>query len=307
MTWHPGERAVQRRAGSGAQVEGLVLPPEIPPVAQDFLAERPWLVVGAADDEGRMWATALHGPPGFLHADERSVHVAATPVPGDPLAPVLAREADVGALAIDPATRRRMRLNGRSRPLPGGLLLETEQVYANCPKYIVAREPAPAARRPGTPVTGGALDAAQAAQVRAADTFFVATRAPGHGADASHRGGRPGFVVVHDERHLTWPDYRGNGMFNTLGNLEADPAAGLLFCDFARGDLLLLSGRARVVWDPSRVAEFPRAQRLVDLTVEHVVARPGAAPLLWDGEQASKVSPPAPEGPVSGPLEAALK
>ena len=65
----------------------------------------------------------------------------------------------------------------------------------------------------------------QRAWVAAADTFFIASAAPGGGADASHRGGNPGFVRVRDAATLEWPDYSGNTMFNTLGNITADTPA----------------------------------------------------------------------------------
>ena len=101
-------------------------------------------------------------------------------------------------------------------------------------------------RRRSKPCDG--LDDAARALIAAADTFFVASRSrpevgSGGGLDMSHRGGRPGFVGVHGDT-LAIPDFRGNRFFNTLGNLLGDPRAGLLFVDFASGDLLQLQGRA---------------------------------------------------------------
>ncbi|MBZ4358990.1 pyridoxamine 5'-phosphate oxidase family protein, partial [Mycobacterium tuberculosis] len=80
----------------------------------------------------------------------------------------------------------------------------------------------------------------------------------------SHRGGMPGFVRVDDARTLTTPDFSGNRFFNTLGNLQHDPRAGLLFVDFDNGDLLYVAARAEIVWDGPLVASFDGAQRVVD-------------------------------------------
>ena len=77
--------------------------------------------------------------------------------------------------------------------------------------------------------------------IEAADTFFLGTTHAISGNDASHRGGPPGFVRVAPE-HLWWPDYPGNNMFNSFGNLSADPTAALLFMDFRAGITLQLSG-----------------------------------------------------------------
>lgn len=301
MGWHPGERAIQERVGVTDVADSLLgaIFTEIPPLAEDFLRDQPWLLLGAQDEHGQMWATALYGLPGFADVrDPRTVHIDALPAAGDPLAEVLADEAEIGLLAIDPPTRSRMRLNGHSSPAPGGIVVHSEQVYPNCPKYISARRaklvgdgstPRDAAVSRGTK-----LSADQRKLLKAADTFFIATRAPGHGTDVSHRGGTPGFVVVEDGRRLTWPDYHGNSIFNTLGNISLDPHTGLLFIDFERGDMLQLTGRAEVVWDPERIAAFPRAERLVDFEIDAVVHQRGAAGLHWSFESPSKLNPPVP-------------
>ena len=70
---------------------------------------------------------------------------------------------------------------------------------------------------------------------------------PTRGADASHRGGASGFVRV-DGADLWWPDYAGNNMFTSMGNIAANPDAALLFVDFATGATLHLSGTATLEW-----------------------------------------------------------
>lgn len=85
--------------------------------------------------------------------------------------------------------------------------------------------------------------------ITAADTFFIGSAHVQAGTDASHRGGNPGFVQVHDSRTLRWPDYAGNNLFNTLGNLNVEARAGLLFLDFEHGHTLQLTGSATVSWE----------------------------------------------------------
>ena len=106
---------------------------------------------------------------------------------------------------------------------------------------------------------GLALTAKQQDWIQKADTFFVATAHPFRGADASHRGGQPGFVAVVDAQTLIWPDYSGNMMFNTLGNIVSNPKSGLLFLDFDTGRTLQLTGAAEIVWEPAEVARFAGA------------------------------------------------
>ncbi|QFZ21497.1 pyridoxamine 5'-phosphate oxidase family protein [Saccharothrix syringae] len=296
-TYHRGERAVQRRAGVLDRADHTLraVRTSVPDVAADFLARQPVLFLGAADDRGRLWGTALAGEPGFLRVpDGRTVEVAATPAAADPLAGVLAGPAAVGAIAVEPGTRRRMRVNGTARPRDGGLVVAVEQVVANCPKYIQQRVPerVPGAAEPRVTGRGVALTAAQQVWVRAADTFFVTTASDEGDVDTSHRGGNPGFVRVRSGTELEWPDYAGNAMFLTLGNLDVNPAAGLLFCDWATGATLHVSGRARVDWSADRAADHPGAERVVLFTVTDVVEVAGLVPLRWGEPGYSRFNPP---------------
>ena len=276
--FHEGELAIQRRAGVAANAEriGRIIRREIPEAARAFAAAQRFVVLGAADAAGRVWATLLQGEPGFLSAPtEELLRIGARAPPGDPLTETLAREADVGLLVIHPATRRRMRVNGRARPHePYGLEVATREVYSNCQKHIRAREVGfPRATGQSLVVErGGALTPAQAALLAAADTLFIASRHPRAGADVSHRGGPPGFVRICAPDRLVMPDYPGNMMFNTLGNLAADPRAGLLLVDFDGGGTLQLTGRAAIHWDPAARGDFPGAERLVELRIDEVVA-----------------------------------
>ncbi len=287
---HAGEVAVQRRTGVRLAEHGSArVRAGIPEVAARFLESQRMVVIGAEDREGRVWAAPLTGRPGFVTpAGDRTILVDA--VPGAPLAGLFDDEHDIGMLAIEPWSRRRMRVNGRARRDGGRLNVRTEQVYSNCPKYLqkrtITEDLEPGER---TSWSGNRLSEAQREWIRAADTFFVATHAPGLGSDVSHRGGNPGFVEVVDDRRLVWPDYAGNLMYMTLGNLELNPAAGLLFLDWTTGDALHLTGRARVDWDPR---EVPGARRLVEFDVEHVLEAGGASPLRWAFEEYSRFNPP---------------
>ncbi|GAB2743700.1 pyridoxamine 5'-phosphate oxidase family protein [Streptomyces bullii] len=290
--YHRGSRAVQDRVGVRAAADhvGRSIGQGIKPVAAAFLELQPLLVVGAADPAtGRVWASALTGTPGFVRATgPRQMSVTGGTRPTDPLAAALTTPGtSVGTIALDPRTRRRMRLNGRLRRTARGFAVEADQVFSNCPKYLQRRHSYETVERtPGQPGRGGELSAAQAAFVRAADTFFVASVHDG-GADASHRGGNPGFVRVDSPRELSWRDYAGNAMFLTLGNLAADPRAGLLFLDWATGTALQLTGEARTEFGAD-------GERRVRFTVEEVVETPSAVPLRWSPPEFSPANPDPP-------------
>lgn len=303
MSFHDGELEVQRRAGVeriaakvGAGALGTALTEEV----AAFLAQRFFLVAGAADPQGRIWASLLIGPPGFARpADASRLALAAAPQPGDPLERALeAGVTPVGLLALESSTRSRVRVNGTASRVPGGIGVEVGEVFGNCPKYIQRRDPkrllgdgSAGKRGPEQDRLGGA----ETELVRSCDTFFIASHHAARGADASHRGGRPGFVVVGDDgRRLTWGDYAGNNMFKTLGNLSTDPRCGLLFVDWEEGTTLQISGRADVVWDDHRLEAWPGAQRLVEVGIESVVATERGFPVGWELVEAHRLNPPVP-------------
>ena len=101
--------------------------------------------------------------------------------------------------------------------------------------------------------------------------FFLATADPEGRPDCSFKGGDPGFVRVLAPDLLAFPDYDGNGMFKSLGNIAANPHIGLLFIGMEdRPRRLRVNGTARVVLDDPRMAEFEGAQALVLVTPEDI-------------------------------------
>lgn len=287
--YHSGEREVQARAGVRDMAEriGRGIRSSIPGVAQAFLRHLPFAVAGSRDSRGRVWASILTGEPGFLEAiDDRTIRIAATPPAGDPLWESLDRGGHLGMLAIDFASRQRMRVNGTAEVLADGTIrLTTQEVFSNCQKYIQARnveDGAVSAQGPGPARRANALTAGQQRWIERADTFFVASAHEEAGADASHRGGLPGFVKIRDSRRVAWPDYEGNMMFQTLGNIAANPNAGLLFVNFETGTTLQITGKARIEWDPEAAKEFAGAERVVEFEAEQVIEIPNAVPLRWN-------------------------
>lgn len=290
---NPGEVVVRRRAGVDADDWGSAsVTNTIPEVAAEFLRGQRLLIVSARRD-GEIWVTVLHGHPGFVQVVDESTLAITARIPAvDPLGTAFDDRQEIGILAIEPATRRRMRINGHVRAAGNQLLVATDQVYSNCPKYIQTRTiTAERATPPGTQVVTPTLTSSQQRWVTSADTFFIGTGASGYGLDVSHRGGNPGFIDVLEPGRIAWPDYTGNSMFMTLGNLELDRHAGLLFIDWERGHTLHVAGRARVDWDEERAARHPGAHRIVDMEVHQVMQIDNRAPLSWQLNKYSRFNP----------------
>jgi len=310
--WHEGELAMQRSVGVVERMAGpgrnQVGRTWMPDQHRQFYAQLPFVILGAVDTEGEVWATLRAGRPGFMHAD--IAEKLTLELARDPLDPADAGMEDgdgIGMLGIELHTRRRNRLNGLvSRQSDERFHIDVTQAYGNCPQYIQLRQyeftDAPAGLVSKLP----ALDADAVAMIRAADSFYVASYVVRDGkrqVDASHRGGKPGFVRVDEDGVLTIPDFSGNLFFNTLGNFLLNPRAGLVFVDFRNGDLLQLSGRAEVILDAPEIAAFMGAERLWRFTPQQIVRRPAALPLRWIDVAAGADSGASPNALITGSWE----
>ena len=295
--FHAGEQTIQSLASVRDRMElrgRAVIRDYMPEQHRAFFAGLTFMVVGLADQNGHPWATTLSGPAGFMNSEEENLlAVKAWPDSGDPLYSCLRDGASIGGLGIELSTRRRNRINGRieSCVVGEGFSIRVQQSFGNCPKYIQARNERPRhpSRRAPECRTASHLGDSEVSFVAEADTFFIASRSAqldqqdsSQGLDVSHRGGRPGFVRVISPNQLCFPDYSGNLLFNTLGNLEVDARAGLLFIDFQSGRMLYVIGRARISWDVPESMRSAGVERLIFLDIQRVVNREHAFPLSFD-------------------------
>jgi uncharacterized protein len=102
------------------------------------------------------------------------------------------------------------------------------------------------------------------------DMFFLATADEQGRPQCSYKGGDPGFVRVLDAQTLAFPNWDGNGMYLSLGNLARNPHVGLLFIDWASGKRLRVNGVASVDEDDPLLVEYPLAQLVVRVHVTEV-------------------------------------
>ena len=97
--------------------------------------------------------------------------------------------------------------------------------------------------------------------------FFLATADAEGRPDCSFKGGLPGFVRIAAPDLLVFPDYDGNGMFRSLGNIRVNPHVGLLFMRIGdKPGRLRVNGRAELVFDDPLLDALPGAQMLVKVT-----------------------------------------
>lgn len=299
--FHKGEQAIQTRLGVRESMEKfgkMVIRDHLPQQHRDFYQQLPFIVVGHADQNGDPWVSFLCKPPGFIQSpNNRQLELNISLSKGDPLLETLNVNHEnniltrLGLLGIELPSRRRNRLSVHVAHFSDQqILLDVDQAFGNCPQYIQSRELRflPEHQRNSEKFENiSELDQKAVSLIEKADTFFIASYIDteegkeSNGADASHRGGRPGFIRVNDPISITIPDYSGNNHFNTFGNILENGKAGLLFIDFDSGDILTITGDARINWDSAAISHFEGAQRLLEFTITKARWIKNSLPVRW--------------------------
>lgn len=247
--FHQGELELQKRLGSKVDGEKAkrILLPELLPQAINFITNQECVYLSTIDNKGDLWISPLIGKGLFLVLSTKIMVLRLDQL----LLPLkleqLVKPFLVGFLFIDTVNRRRYRVNGMAHVEENKLEVEVLEAYTNCPKYIQARSTSYAYNSQAHIEEGKELTESLQKLVRAADTFYVASKNASGNMDASHRGGNPGFITFNTKGQLCIPDYHGNGLFNTLGNFVTYPRAGLLFIDYETHSFVQLTGNVEVV------------------------------------------------------------
>ena len=293
--FHAGEVAVHADWGIDTdgyeQASKQMMLPEMNPEERLFISALTFSFAGTVDDSGRPWASPLFA------VDSQSLFDITSPTGmtirtglgnGDPLLSNIEANNELSVVFFETSTRRRAKSIGTGIVGEAGeISYEMKRIFGICPKYIFKREHTPSIEASGhRPEARVELDAADRVQLRHADTIFFASHSP-HGADVTHRGGPPGFIRILDARTLEIPDYLGNGMFNTLGNLRLDDRLAITTVDFENGRTIQMTGRAT---EESTGLALPEPERMVVFHIDDVLV--SWAPVgHWDHIEPSRYTP----------------
>ncbi|KAG2138419.1 uncharacterized protein EDB93DRAFT_723490 [Suillus bovinus] len=323
--WHPGEQAVQAVIHLPDRVAITAIVDRLPEQHRIFHTSRlHFLPVTTLDQQGRPWASILcsnDGMPGFIASPTNtSLTVKARLWPGDPIIRNLSQFNDgkllFSGIGLEVSTRRRNKFAGyvsnvSSRDLDVDITLVVTQALGLCPKYINIRSIMPF-HSPSPRVIyeqfnlgdGDRLPDDVIAFIHAADTAFLSTSYVAAKEDentypsqvgTNHRGGRPGFVRVRpsDGKTVVLPNYAGNRMMNSLGNVHITPVAGIVFPSLSTGSILYLTGKAENLYGASARAIMPNMNIITTICVTGFSFVENAIPLRETGSsERSPYSPP---------------
>lgn len=265
--FHQGEQAVQVMAGEekvAARV-GRMIKSKINGGAFNFIQKQAMAFITSSDEHSKVWVSLLVGEEGFIKVpDEGQVVFDLSKLRStdkDLLFKNIKIESQVGVLFIEPISRLRFRVNGKATLLGDELKVQAAEAYGNCPKYIQRQHislPDAQDKAQAYTSTGEQLKTEHLDWVKQADTFYMGTKSLDGQSDASHRGGNPGFIEVLEDMTLRIPDYPGNSLFQSLGNIHEQPNTGLLFVDFQKGTCLQLSGKATLEFNQQTPEELKK-------------------------------------------------
>lgn len=256
--YHSGEREIQNLIGEVqiANRNGSVITNTIIKGAINFIEKQPMAIVSSKSRDGNIWVSLLIGDFGFTKVPDPNSIVfrrdLITSNPDDIFYDNIQFHSHIGSLFIELDTRRRFRINGHCSLHGTEIAVKIEEAYPNCPKYIQRRVislPEYFKKTESSKVEGNNLADAEIQWIKDADTFFVGSCSAEGKLDASHRGGNPGFIEILEDGDLKIPDFSGNSLYNTFGNIFQNPNVGLVFIDFEMGQTLQLTGKANLLFD----------------------------------------------------------
>ncbi|TKA21995.1 hypothetical protein B0A50_08493 [Salinomyces thailandicus] len=327
LAWHDGEEQMHKAMQVPSDRDNPSIPALSPQLA-NHLQIAPLVAIGTLDKDGHPWTTLWGGQQDLARPLGGGVVGLKTPVAGkyDPVVEelvgkeangeVVREEAEgrmVSGLTIDLETRKRVKMYGRM--IAGALksredevtdlretvaeiqlVVKVEQSLGNCPKYLNSKKILPAISRPQL-VDDQPFFSDQALGLLAkADMFFLSSSNNKVDMDTNHRGGPPGFIRVasNDESGavICWPEYSGNRLYQTLGNLKVNPACGICVPDFETGDMLYLTGRTEILVGKEANDYLPRSNLAVKLTATHARFVAGALPFRGAPGAPSPYNPP---------------
>eukprot|EP00929_Paragymnodinium_shiwhaense_P073929 TRINITY_DN37795_c0_g1_i3.p1 TRINITY_DN37795_c0_g1~~TRINITY_DN37795_c0_g1_i3.p1 ORF type:complete len:621 (-),score=117.33 TRINITY_DN37795_c0_g1_i3:453-2315(-) len=325
---HWGELEVQKRRKAPKQVSQQfkhIVEDEMPPQHSDFFEGLDYFAISTMDTQGRPWATILSGKQGsFISAvSATELSISCSMPSADPLLQCLVEHNKLGqsdlvaaGLGLDFTNRRRNKVAGvivKAEVVPGqtssqvNVRMITNESLGNCPKYITVRSlefvaSTPEERSKVLSSDNVLLHDAAKEIIRQASTVFLATKhidAEGStesDAGLNHRGGPRGFVRSYDEggeSFIVLPDYSGNRFYQSLGNVQSDRMAGIVFPNFHTGDMLHVTGQAENLFDEEAQQLMPRITLLTRIRVTgFVLIQKGLNLALRSAEQFSPYNPP---------------
>jgi predicted pyridoxine 5'-phosphate oxidase superfamily flavin-nucleotide-binding protein len=289
--FHEGEKSFHKALGIEERMDEMgkrMMRDHMPDQHRDFFAQLPMIHICVLDENGHPSAILRTGNPGFISSpDEYTLIIDSQPLAGEPENLQLTKGSKISIVGVEFATRRRNRLNATILSHQDNKLeMRVDLSFGNCPKYIQIRNMFPPEQLDlnSEVFRSDNLGKTERKIITAVDTLFIASRSsvindePKNGIDINHRGGNPGFIEIIDDQTIQFPDYLGNNMFNTFGNIVSDPRVAIQLIDFENKTLMHIQGRAEIITLEGKFDGNPDMGRRVKIRIENITITTDALP-----------------------------
>ncbi|KAF2728410.1 hypothetical protein EJ04DRAFT_516624 [Polyplosphaeria fusca] len=312
MDWNEGEVKMHNLL----RVDGWDNPTStmLTPQASFLLQRAPLLAFGTLDSQDRPWTTLWGGQPGFSEALGGGIIGTRTFVDAinDPVVQALVGGTEKGemrsgnekmlsGLTIDLMTRKRVKIAGRMLAgalseveveYEGGvkhaenapeqqnqlqLVYKVDQSLGNCPKYLNQYEIQPALTTSKLVEQSPNLSNEAKALIAKSDMFFLSTSTEDD-MDTNHRGGPTGFVRIVSDTEIAYPEYSGNRLYQSLGNLQMNPKIGITFPDYETGEILYITGTTEILVLEDAAKLLPGSNLAVKIKIDEARLVEGGLP-----------------------------
>ena len=319
---HEGELYVQRRRHAPSDTHRMLpqmIEDDMPDQHSEFFTHLSYFGICTLDTQGRPWATIIVGGSTTLirAVSKIQLNISALLPTDDPFLCSVNDTSDAtcryfAGVGVDFSNRRRNKVAGfitGSNILGNSLHMSliTNENLGNCPKYITLRKLQYHPRQSQTGAHHPNADNIPLTKecreiIHRASTIFLATRHTSKVSDntsdlgLNHRGGAPGFVRTYEENGKTFiviPDFSGNRFYQSLGNIQTDNVAGVVFPCFITGDMLYVTGIAENLYDDQAEHLMPRVTLITKIQLTgHVWIKEALNLRLLAPEQYSPYNPP---------------
>lgn len=256
--FHDGQLKVQLIAGEEeiAKQRIPMISNSLHPRSIPFIEHQVLAFPGSEDSKGNLWLSLIVGERGFIKIPSvNEITIDLSKIVSnkeDVFFKNIESKPTVGLLFHEAARRARYRAWGVARKNGNQLNFDIKMGYPSCPKHIqreIIELTDDSTVLASHYQQGTQLGELEKEWIIGAHTFFIATQTKKGDIESSHRGGDPGFIEIQENGILRVPDYLGNSMFSTLGNIYENPKTALLFVDYTKGETLQLSGNSELQFD----------------------------------------------------------
>jgi predicted pyridoxine 5'-phosphate oxidase superfamily flavin-nucleotide-binding protein len=235
--FHEGEDHIQEVMSVKQKANTLtsMIKDSIPKIAADFLRALKFCVITLNTKPDDLFSTVIYNHATFIEVlDYKKISIKINHKSHIPESFFNEEILNIGMIGLEHSSAKRIRINGKAKIIDNQIIIDINEIYSNCPKYIKRRILEDNFKILDKETVNKKLELNQdlITMISNADEFYLASGHKEKGLDISYKGGEKGFVKVLSSKQLQFDDLPGNNLYNSLGNIYTNPYINMFFIDF---------------------------------------------------------------------------